>query len=187
MDHVLQNDVGEDVHIVEKAVSKECGVWLCHNGNSRKDCFFLWHKNKKQRTVIILIINFVYLLAMMLRYTDVLIINFVYLLAMMLRYTDVLIINFVYLLAMMLITGPKEDKYGLATHIGSSRTAAHCKYVPTQRRLFITTNSRYNYYLPCTVQSSKRKDATTVQNWTGFITLFLQSDMIGPKNPLNIQ
>ena len=27
---------------------QECGVWLCHNGNPTKDCFFLWHKNREQ-------------------------------------------------------------------------------------------------------------------------------------------
>ncbi len=24
---------------------KECGVWLCHDGNPQTDCFYLWHKS----------------------------------------------------------------------------------------------------------------------------------------------
>ena len=24
---------------------RECGVWLCHDGNPQTDCFYLWHKN----------------------------------------------------------------------------------------------------------------------------------------------
>ena len=26
----------------------ECGVWLCHSGDSNTDCFFIWHKNRQQ-------------------------------------------------------------------------------------------------------------------------------------------
>ena len=25
----------------------ECGVWLCHNGDTTSDCFYLWHKNRE--------------------------------------------------------------------------------------------------------------------------------------------
>ena len=25
---------------------RECGVWLCHSGDSSSDCFFLWHKHR---------------------------------------------------------------------------------------------------------------------------------------------
>ena len=27
---------------------QECGVWLCHNGDTTNDCFYLWHKNREQ-------------------------------------------------------------------------------------------------------------------------------------------
>ena len=27
---------------------QECGVWLCHNGDTTSDCFYLWHKNREQ-------------------------------------------------------------------------------------------------------------------------------------------
>ena len=27
---------------------RECNVWLCHSGVPETDCFFLWHKNRRQ-------------------------------------------------------------------------------------------------------------------------------------------
>ena len=26
---------------------RECSVWLCHGGDMRSDCFYLWHKNRE--------------------------------------------------------------------------------------------------------------------------------------------